>query len=320
MSSFGEMLREERERRELPLDEVARETRISVRYLAALESADLRDLPGGVFNKGYVRSYARYLDLDPEPIVLAYLEEEQAQKEEGQVPSSPDVLAGLRESVAREGTTRGGTFRGLRIIIPAVLGLGLIVLAAWFALPRLRPGSQKTPTPEAGAPEAVADFGSAPTKPPAGADTRPVPTVDGPPTSTRSPSPEAGERALSIASPTTDGRAAHLSITEYGVGTRVENRRLVGKGVRFAEGSEVWFWNRITGGEPGEQIRHLWMHGNEVVGSVVLTLGGPHWRTYSRRILPPGSPGSWSIEARDAEGRVLARQEFLCEPASPGDG
>ena len=62
----GRELREERERRGMSLEEVARGTRFSVRHLQSLE-ADLYDeLPGGVLRKGIVRSYCRHMGLDEE--------------------------------------------------------------------------------------------------------------------------------------------------------------------------------------------------------------------------------------------------------------
>jgi hypothetical protein len=46
---------------------------------------------------------------------------------------------------------------------------------------------------------------------------------------------------------------------------------------------------------------------------VDLSIGGPHWRTHSRLLLPEGSAGVWAVEARTSDGRLLVRDEFLCE-------
>ena len=59
--NFGERLKREREMREVSLNEVTVATRISVRFLQALENEDWEKLPGGVFNRGFVRAVARYL-------------------------------------------------------------------------------------------------------------------------------------------------------------------------------------------------------------------------------------------------------------------
>ena len=70
--AFGEHLRREREMRGVSLDEVAQATRIGTRFLEALENERWQDLPGGVFNRGFLRSIARYLGLDEEALVAEY--------------------------------------------------------------------------------------------------------------------------------------------------------------------------------------------------------------------------------------------------------
>src|ERR1700726_1765776 len=71
-AGFGEHLRREREMRGVSLDEICVATRISTRFLDALENEEWEHLPGGVFNRGFVRAVARYLGLDEENIVAEY--------------------------------------------------------------------------------------------------------------------------------------------------------------------------------------------------------------------------------------------------------
>jgi cytoskeletal protein RodZ len=70
--NFGEHLRREREMRGVSLDEIASATRIQVRFLEAIEREQWDKLPGGVFNRGFVRSVAKYLGLDEEAILGEY--------------------------------------------------------------------------------------------------------------------------------------------------------------------------------------------------------------------------------------------------------
>jgi len=70
--TFGERLKRERELREVPLEEISKATRISGRYLTALENEDWDKLPGGVFGHGFIRSIARYLGLDEEALLAEY--------------------------------------------------------------------------------------------------------------------------------------------------------------------------------------------------------------------------------------------------------
>jgi len=73
MASFGETLRRERELREITLRQVAEATKINLRYLEALEHDRFEVLPGGLFNKGFIRAYAIYIGVDPEAMVDSYL-------------------------------------------------------------------------------------------------------------------------------------------------------------------------------------------------------------------------------------------------------
>jgi cytoskeleton protein RodZ len=70
--NFGERLKRERELREVTLQEITSATRIGPRFLEALENEDWEKLPGGVFNRGFVRSIARYLGLDEEALLAEY--------------------------------------------------------------------------------------------------------------------------------------------------------------------------------------------------------------------------------------------------------
>src|SRR5271168_4722841 len=70
--SFGERLKREREMREVSLDELTKATRISQRFLDALENEDWKKLPGGVFGRGFVRTIAGYLGLDEESLLSEY--------------------------------------------------------------------------------------------------------------------------------------------------------------------------------------------------------------------------------------------------------
>ena len=70
--NFGERLKRERELREVTLEEITSATRIAARFLEAMENEDWEKLPGGVFNRGFVRSVARYLGLDEEALLAEY--------------------------------------------------------------------------------------------------------------------------------------------------------------------------------------------------------------------------------------------------------
>ncbi|HFE67522.1 MAG TPA: helix-turn-helix domain-containing protein, partial [Chloroflexi bacterium] len=72
MDELGHILREARETKGLTLAEVQEETRISPRYLEALESGEYDLLPTQTHVRGFLRNYARFLGLDPEPLLERY--------------------------------------------------------------------------------------------------------------------------------------------------------------------------------------------------------------------------------------------------------
>ncbi len=74
MPSFGEKLKREREKRAVTLEQISASTKISTRLLQALEEEKFNQLPGGIFNKGFVRAYARCIGLDEDQAVADYLD------------------------------------------------------------------------------------------------------------------------------------------------------------------------------------------------------------------------------------------------------
>ena len=68
----GETLKKRREDLGLTIGEIATELKIKTDYLKAIENNAFEKLPVEVYTKGYIRCYARYLDVDPEPIIQYY--------------------------------------------------------------------------------------------------------------------------------------------------------------------------------------------------------------------------------------------------------
>jgi hypothetical protein len=104
-----------------------------------------------------------------------------------------------------------------------------------------------------------------------------------------------------------------LIVPESGVGRRVVNARLEGESSEFAAGEVACFQTRVVGGKRGETIRHVWIYDGRAQQGITLRLGGPDWRTHTKKTLY--KPGPWTVEARDGNGRVLATASFACVPA-----
>jgi cytoskeleton protein RodZ len=134
MPSFGENLKRERELRGIGLPEIAQATKISVRFLQALESDRVEILPGGIFRRSFVKAYAVYVGLDPERTVSEFLD---AHADEG--------ASGERSGAAARVPSRGLYRR---------LFFGLVVLAVGSGLFWLMRPSH--PSPPAAPPPASA--------------------------------------------------------------------------------------------------------------------------------------------------------------------
>ena len=88
--SFGTWLRRQRELREISLREIGDVTKISIRYLEALEQDRFDVLPAPVFAHGFLREYARYVGLDADEVVNSYLTA-QTEAEPDEAPDAPVV-------------------------------------------------------------------------------------------------------------------------------------------------------------------------------------------------------------------------------------
>ena len=93
MAEIGERLREQREILGLSREDVERQTHLRTHYLKALEEGDLNGLPSPVQGRGMLNNYARFLGLDPDPLLLLFadtlqsrLAEQQATRPKAETP------------------------------------------------------------------------------------------------------------------------------------------------------------------------------------------------------------------------------------------
>lgn len=162
-ASFGEWLRRQREMREISLRDIADRTKISMRYLQAMEDNRFDLLPAPIFAKGFLREYARYVGLSPDEVVNHYLSVQQQGAPEEEGVKKDATLASQRP--ARPKPVRNWTY-GLFLALAVLVLIGLVAALAWYADWR-RDGPAADVTPPAIA---------APPGPAAGAIAAPLPT------------------------------------------------------------------------------------------------------------------------------------------------
>jgi cytoskeleton protein RodZ len=155
MGSFGDRLKKEREQRGITLDDISLTTKIGTRLLRALEEEKFEQLPGGIFNKGFVRAYARHVGLDEDQAVADYMTATGANQppiEENTFPvqapeRAPASLLAPRIHVVREGRGTEPAAEvpwGLLAILLLVIALGF---ASWSYFHRTPEVEQKKIAP-----------------------------------------------------------------------------------------------------------------------------------------------------------------------------
>jgi cytoskeletal protein RodZ len=132
MGTLGRYLQEARQARGLDLREAAQQTRISVQFLKALEEEDFSKLPGEVFVKGFLKSYAKFLRLSESEVMVKYAEL-------GQKPSPAAAPGPAAPTEAADGVQK----RTEKIAVePFIWGAAIVVILALFLFTAL-PDRQK---------------------------------------------------------------------------------------------------------------------------------------------------------------------------------
>ncbi len=137
--SLGEKLRQAREARGITISEVAEQTRISSQYLEGIEADDYRALPGGIFNKGFLKSYAKYVGVDEQEALQDYARLVASQ--DNQVSDDPKTY---RPEVLTDDRSNSSN---LFTIIFAIIILGLISWGAYTFANYYGDSSSASPTP-----------------------------------------------------------------------------------------------------------------------------------------------------------------------------
>lgn len=168
MGSFGQWLRRQREMREISLRDIADRTKISLRYLEAMEADRFDLLPAPLFAKGFLREYARYVGLSPDDVVNHYLSVHHP--EELATDPKDDTLTRGRSRPKPldpgQPPVRRSWSQGLILALAGLILLVLIALAAWFADRRRDEPPQTNQAPPMAAPPPAPAVVPTPAPPP----------------------------------------------------------------------------------------------------------------------------------------------------------
>jgi len=193
MPAFGENLRREREMRGVSLEEISSATKISLRFLEAIEREDFAKLPGGIFSRSFIRSYARYLGLDEERVVAEY-----------QLAAHPQADFDLHRMAAGKSDTGRPTTR-----TPLIATLvAMVLLAGSYLLFRYSPHATEAPALPPSAPVMTGK--------PTAAQPAPVPAASGDTTMVPATNPAVGGETPAVPAATPTGSALGATANPQG--------------------------------------------------------------------------------------------------------
>jgi len=131
--TLGQKLRQAREERGFSISEVAEQTRISSLYLECIENDDYRTLPGGIFNKGFVKSFSKFVGVDEQEALADY----------AAMQSAADIASEQNLKLYKpEVLTDDSSGSMLPTIIVAALILGLMTVGILYGVSYLRAPSE----------------------------------------------------------------------------------------------------------------------------------------------------------------------------------
>lgn len=142
-TSIGEKLRLARETRGIALRDISDETRISMRYLQAIETDDYQRLPGGIFNRSFIRAYAKQVGYDEQQALEEY---SATLHERGE--STDEIPAGrIRSMVYTDEVGSRSPLLNVLLVLIILAALSLCGWAAWYFYEHRIKGKTQAPGP-----------------------------------------------------------------------------------------------------------------------------------------------------------------------------
>jgi cytoskeletal protein RodZ len=285
MEPPGKYLKTERELRGLSIEEAAESTKIREHFLKAIEEDRYELLPPGLYLRGFLRAYARYLGLDPNEVVLRYqkyLEELTISEEK---PLEPQKLEPQKHALFPD--KRAPLYLLLAILFT------MILFATFFM----------THTPQLSFPAVPSQKEPMLARIPSGSHIR----AEG---ITQIEMPESKKVQVEDTI-ITDRPMFEVIRAETGtvIGQEANHLTLKGKSKEFTcNNQKIYFLTKIRTPEGG-RITHVWVWRGKEYHRNEIEVKAPEWSVYSYIILRPHQSGDWKVEVRVGE-RVLASLSF----------
>jgi cytoskeleton protein RodZ len=145
--SFGEQLRLAREARGISLKEISEQTRISTQYLEAIEKDEYKKLPGGIFNRSFIKAYARSVGFDENEALEAY---KRVAREQEDVLDEVQVTPQKYQVLSYDNTRSPLVTALLTGIVLLIISLGIYAGLHWYTKQQSNqsPPANNQPPPE----------------------------------------------------------------------------------------------------------------------------------------------------------------------------
>ncbi len=144
---LGQSLKKQRELLGLSLEDVERHTHLRQRYLTAIETGNLDNLPSPVQGRGMLNNYASFLGMDPEPLLLRFADGLQTQLAEKQASRPLDRPTRPRRQAALPAPLR--RLFSSDFLVGGILVVLLLAFMGWGAIRILTTRSNTSPSPTA---------------------------------------------------------------------------------------------------------------------------------------------------------------------------
>ena len=127
-----------------------------------------------------------------------------------------------------------------------------------------------------------------------------------------------GSIALAAAQSDEGGRGSELTVGPAAICRDVQDRTPIDEGSTFPTTvGRLYCFTRINGAAEPTSVTHVWFHGDREVHRMELSVGGPTWRTWTYKTIPPEWTGSWRVDVQDANDVIIYSMPFTIsdEPA-----
>ncbi len=130
----------------------------------------------------------------------------------------------------------------------------------------------------------------------------------------------AGSASIASALPPEGKRGSDLTVESAVICRDVQERKPIDIGDSFPpDVGRLYCFTRVNGAAESTHVTHIWFHNDREVHRMELNVGGPAWRTWSYKTIPPEWTGDWRVDVEDADGVIIYSLPFKIAADTPGD-